>query len=110
MNEYKEFTFDNRTEEHWVIYNDLKKRVALNRLPVSFNCIGNSTAATSLHNAPFQTFIFETCVWNFERDGNLCPILKDGKWGFVNSKLKIVIEPIFDFVGDRVVCVRSALG
>lgn len=53
----------------------------------------------------FEDSGYSSCSWNFEKF-QLCPICKNGKWGFVNKKFEYVIPCKYDFAGlaikDRV--------
>lgn len=41
---------------------------------------------------------YMSCSWDFE-EFQLCPICKNGKWGFINNKFEYIIPCKYDFAG-----------
>lgn len=46
----------------------------------------------------FEDSGYNSCSWDFD-ESQLCPICKNGKWGFVNNKFEYIIPCKYDFAG-----------
>lgn len=79
----------------WTINYKDGSEVVTEEVPIKYEYIGESMTLVPLDVS--DDYCFET-YWNFEN--GLCPIRINGKWGFINSEFVIVIQPIFDFVGE----------
>ncbi len=100
MIECKEFYLNN--DDSWTIVYKNGINSVVETLPIDFDYIGNTVTHDSLSGVTYRYFPILSCQWDFTRDGKLCPILKNEKWGFVNSLFEIVIEPQFDYVGEDI--------
>lgn len=100
MIECKEFYLNN--DDSWTIVYKNGINYVVETLPIDFDYIGNTVTHDSLSGVTYRYFPILSCQWDFTRDGKLCPILKNEKWGFVNSLFEIVIEPQFDYVGEDI--------
>lgn len=79
-----------------IIYQDKSEKVIDSQfIPIQYEYIGESMTLKPLNEFPNE--YSPIAWWNFKY--GLCPIRINNKWGFVDSKLSIVIQPIFDFVG-----------
>lgn len=79
-----------------IIYQDKSEKVIDSQfIPIQYEYIGESMTLNPLNEFPNE--YSPIAWWNFKY--GLCPIRINNKWGFVDSKLSIVIQPIFDFVG-----------
>ena len=58
----------------------------------------NSDISTFGKGEFFEDSGYLSCSWDFD-EFKLCPICKDGKWGFVNNKFEYIIPCKYDFAG-----------
>lgn len=64
--------------------------------PIEHEYIGESMTLEPLDISP-DDYCYEAW-WDF--CNGLCPIRIKGKWGFIDSKFILTIQPMFDFVGE----------
>lgn len=91
------------SEGQWKITYENGNIVDFNNKPVEYEYIGESLTLLPLDENP-EDYCYESS-WDFSN--GLCPIRVNGKWGFVDNTLQIVISPIFDFVGDTMPVSRA---
>lgn len=82
----KRITFSLYIDEKWTIEYIDESTAHLCELPIEFECIGNTTDVSPI-NSLKSAGQHLTADWNFEVYP-YCPIRCNGKWGFVDNRLK----------------------
>jgi len=100
MKDCKEF-YLNKDNKWTIIYQDGSSSI-VEDLPIEFEYIGNTITDDVLYGVTYRYYPIESCEWSFIKDGSLCPILKNEKWGFINAKFQIVVKPLYDYVGEDI--------